>query len=251
MIDYFNGSFAQVAAQDFSHLAWQSGFFTTFKVVDQVIVDLPLHLARLQASLQSVGLKLPWLDFQQIIRQLLQKNQLSSARLKLMVYRQSGQVNCWLQILPLQIDNSPRILAIYPQPRPADLRFRHKSINYSENIRLNQLAQKNGFADYLFVDEKGRVLETTFCNIFFVNKQEIVTPSSQLPILPGTMRKKIFGLQRVKNIQIYDSEILLAEIGKFEAAFLSNAIIGVAPIKQIGDTKYREKMISEYISKLV
>jgi 4-amino-4-deoxychorismate lyase len=248
MIDYFNGKFQQVAAKDFSQWAWQSGFFTTFKVVENTIIDLPLHLKRLTASLQSVELNLPQLPFQQIIRQLLEINGLSSARLKLMIYREQNRQNCWLQILPLQIDSSPRVLGIYPSPRVADPRYRHKSINYSPNIRLNQLAKKNGFDDYLFYDETGYVLETTFCNIFFVDQQQIVTPSQQLAILPGTVRKKIIELKKVKNIQILPQKIRITEIGNFESAFLTNAILGMVPIKQIGEIRYKQSSILQLLS---
>lgn len=251
MFNYINGVFSkEFINYDFAKFSWNSGFFTTLKVVNGQIIDLDMHLARLERSLKYIGLPLPELDFNELIERLLNLNNLNSARLKIMVYK-SNIVNCYIQVNPLKIDNKPRRIAIFPEPRISNKKFQYKSINYSENINLNMQAKLLGWDDYLFFDEEDRILETTFCNIFFISDSEIVTPLASLDLLPGTIRNKILALGEINNFKIYAKELLLADLPNFKAVFLTNAIIDLVQVQKIGKFNYKDDEVIDAIKELV
>jgi 4-amino-4-deoxychorismate lyase len=238
MLDFFNGYYIEKEEEDFSGFNWKRGFFTTFKIVDHKIIDFELHLNRLSNSLRTFGINLPNYDYKVICNNLLNKNELCEARVKLMIYKVNNATNCWIKMLPLKIEKHPRILSIYPIRRENDLKFKHKSINYSNNIRLNILAKQNGFDDFLFLDKNNYVLETTFCNIFFANKNEIITPQNKLPLLNGIIREKIISLVRIKNIHIHERNISLQNIADYKSAFITNSIIGLQKVIAIDNTNF-------------
>ena len=68
--------------------------------------------------------------------------------------------------------------------------------------------------------------------------QAIVTPSLDSGLLPGITRGKIINILFQKGIRVKEHPVFLKELFYFKAAFLTNAIIEVMPIIQIGDIKY-------------
>ncbi len=253
MLDFFNGFYIEKKDEDFSEFDWKSGFFTTFKIVDRKIIDFELHLKRLSKSLKTFGINLPNYNYKKICNNLLKINVLHDARVKLMIFKRHDKTNCWIKMLPLKIETHPRRLSIYPIKRKNEIKFKHKSINYSENIRLNSLAKQNGFDDFLFLDENNYVLETTFCNIFFANKDEIVTPKKELPLLNGIIRKKIISKICINNKHIYERMITIKNMKEYDFAFITNSIIGVQEVIAIDSVSYGNCLlineIDEYLRK--
>ena len=105
------------------------------------------------------------------------------------------------------------------------------------NLALKQ-ARQNGYYEALFLNEKGEITEGCISNIFFVKDQAIVTPSLDSGLLPGITRGKIINILFQKGIRVKERPVFLKELFYFKAAFLTNAIIEVMPIIQIGDIKY-------------
>ena len=106
------------------------------------------------------------------------------------------------------------------------------------NLALKQ-ARQHGFYEALFLNEKGEITEGCISNIFFVHKdQTIVTPRLDAGLLPGITRSQIINILIQKGIRVKERPVFLKELFYFKAAFLTNAIIEVMPIIQIGDVKY-------------
>ena len=241
MIDYFNGNYSEQSSKwDFNQMNWNAGFFTTFKCVNAKIIDLDLHLKRLEFSLKENKLEFPQREYSKILENLLNMNNLQDARFKLMIFRHDNELNIWLQCLPLTINMQPKVLQVYPITRKDEEKYRFKSINYDKNISLNKEAKRRGFDDFLFIDGKMRVLETTFCNIFLATENEICTPLSSLPILPGTVRHKILEQRQFGVHQVSEKEIYLEDLPNYRYAFVTNAIHDLVVVKQIGEVIFED-----------
>ena len=241
MIDYFNGKYIEQKEDfHFEKMAWNNGFFTTLKVVNENIINFDQHLKRLENSFCSNNLKFPSRDFRKIIEELIFRNRLKDARIKIMLFGYKKQISVWVKCLELTLNREPKVLEIFEQKRRMNKKYSFKSINYSENIFLNKEAKKNKFDDYLFIDSDNRILETTFCNIFFVNDTEIVTPFSNLAILPGTIRGKLLELDRCKDFKIVEKEIFINELEKYRYVFTTNSIHDLVSVKKIGFEEFED-----------
>lgn len=105
----------------------------------------------------------------------------------------------------------------------------HKTFNYGENLFLKKDAVENGLHDYLFLNSKGNVAETSTGNIFFVREGKLFTPGAEDGILPGVMRR--FVLERSEDI--VETEIAFSELDSFEECFVTNSLTGILPVIRV------------------
>lgn len=202
----------------------EMNIFTTLKYQNKQFCFLEEHLTRLFDSLRWYKIKIPQIDFEAELKRLMKINRFLESRIRIVV-SQNGELD--IQCQKLAIDKTPRTIKIFAERRKNLGIYQHKCQNLP-NVELNKQAKQDGFDDYLFIDEKERILETTFCNIFFVKDNEIFTPPSYLPILPGIMRAKILEQNNVS-----EREIFLNEISQFDEIFVTNAIHGRVEVKEI------------------
>ncbi|MBA3066477.1 aminodeoxychorismate synthase component I [bacterium] len=82
-------------------------------------------------------------------------------------------------------------------------------------------ARKKGFFDVVFSNEKGRITEGAVTNIYVEKKGVIYTPSADCGLLKGTIRQKLLASGKVKEKNLYPSDLKNAD-----ALYVSNAVIG-------------------------
>jgi branched-subunit amino acid aminotransferase/4-amino-4-deoxychorismate lyase len=94
-----------------------------------------------------------------------------------------------------------------------------------------QEAWDKGFDNSLMLDSEGNICETASGNIFWVKGNIIYTPSENLPFVPGTISKKIFGL---KDYKIEQGEYKLNELNNADEIFMTNVggiVTGVSKVE--------------------
>lgn len=95
-------------------------------------------------------------------------------------------------------------------------------------------AQRAGFDDVLFTGDDGVVVESSTSNIGFVRQGRVVWP--QAAWLPGvTMALIDQGLNRPATTE----PVNLSDLPDMEAAFVTNAGIGVRPVLSVDRTEWR------------
>ena len=110
-------------------------------------------------------------------------------------------------------------------------------------------AEKNGYADALMLDYKGRVSESTGSNIFFVINGEIHTPVPDC-FLNGITRKTVIDLAKSQGINVIEREIYPDEIKIADEIFLTGSAVEVTPVGKIDDINYKVGEITSKISNL-
>ncbi|MBQ8999739.1 MAG: aminotransferase class IV, partial [Clostridium sp.] len=95
----------------------------------------------------------------------------------------------------------------------------------------------------IFLNSEGTILECSMSNIFFIKDDILLTPSSNLPILNGTKKKRIIEACQELNINVEETEINVNEIHKFDFIFISNSLMGAMKVAQIEDILYDDKNI--------
>jgi branched-subunit amino acid aminotransferase/4-amino-4-deoxychorismate lyase len=126
-------------------------------------------------------------------------------------------------------------LSIGRARRPVDdVLARHKTVSYLANLRAKGAATAAGFDDSLTIDSEGNVAETTTANIFVFSGGRIITPRTTCA-LPGIVRSWVLDTASDMGIDCGESDIPEGMLDSCEAAFVTNSIIGLAPVSCIDD----------------
>lgn len=255
MMIYLNGDIipadsAQISPAD-RGLLLGDGIFETMRAYGGRIFRLHAHVDRLIASADFLGIPIP-ISREALSKALdatLEANQLSQsdAALRLTLTRGAG----------------PRGLSFPPNPKPTLLisattldnlhlppakaliasirRNQHsplakiKSLNFLDNILARQEATSQGFDDALLLNSSGQLAEASAANLFIVRKACLLTPPIYDGALPGVTRAVIFELARSLAIAIKESSMGCGDVAQADEAFLTNSLIEVQPLIQVGE----------------
>lgn len=210
------------------------GHFTTFRVEDGYVRGLSLHLARLARDCRAVfdaDLDLDRVrDFARraappsgtcVIRVTIFDPALDVGHIGndahphvLVTRREAGS----LQLPPMRVRS-----VVHNRDMPAV-----KSVGLFGAVRHRREAQRAGFHDALFIDAGSVVSEGGTWNIGFIKGDEVIWPDADC--LAGTTMEL---LRRVHPSST--ATVRLADMGAFDAAFATNAGIGVRAISAVDD----------------
>ncbi|RDY24638.1 aminodeoxychorismate lyase [Romboutsia maritimum] len=215
------------------------GLFETIRV-DKNILDLNLHIDRLYNSISELNLDISYdrKFIEDKIVEYVYKNKICNKALRLTVFDEGYNIS--VRNIPYDEKSykSGFKLNISPIKRGYSILYRHKTTNYFENIYTKNYASKQGFNDGIFIDINGVVLECSMSNIFFIKNNTIFTPHQELPILNGTMKKRILDICGELNIKLIQKKIQIFEIKDFDFVFVTNSLMRVMKVTQIETKKY-------------
>ena len=120
--------------------------------------------------------------------------------------------------------------------------------NYAASLKAQQLAEKQGYTQVLWLDgvERKYVEEVGAMNVFFVIDGEIITPELDGATLPGVTRMSAIELMRSWGAKVTERKLSIEEIvqaaeqGRLDEAFGTGTAAVVSPI---GELKYCNKVM--------
>ncbi len=121
---------------------------------------------------------------------------------------------------------------------PDDPLARHKTLNYWRRRIEQERATAEGADEVLTVTPDGRFCEGIRSNLFLIREGRLVTPSTDLPILPGVMRSAVIDRARAVGIEVVEGAIRIEQIAGFEEAFLTNSVRGMQPVSRLLETEF-------------
>jgi 4-amino-4-deoxychorismate lyase len=236
-------------------LAYGDGLFSTIKIESGKVIDWSLHLQRLQLGANRLFFPvINWLLLEEEIFATAQtvKSQ-PHAVLKIILTRGSGGRG----YSPQGCDQPQRIITVSVFPE-IYLEWQKKGIaivqcqtqlgrnkqlaGLKSLARLEQVLIKHELASLqadegLVCDEFGHVIEGCSANLFIYLNGQWVTPKLDYCGVAGVMRARI-----LKNslIDVIEKEITLNEVNQASSIFLTNALMGIVPVRQ-----YQEKIYSD------
>jgi branched-chain amino acid aminotransferase len=98
-------------------------------------------------------------------------------------------------------------------------------------------AEREGYADALMLDWKGRVAECTGANVFFIKDGEIHTPKADC-FLDGITRKTVIKLARKLGMKVIQRRIKPEELSTFNECFITGTAAEVTPVGEIAGIRY-------------
>jgi len=220
------------------------GLFETIKVTNRPI-DFDIHMDRIFNSIKELNLniKLERKFIENEILNYIQNNNIINKALRLTVFDEGYNISTRDILYTQDMYKKGFKLNISPIKRGNSILYKHKTTNYFENIYTKNYANENGFDDGIFLNSEGTILECSMSNIFFIKDDIVLTPSSNLPILNGTKKKRIIETCQELNIKVEETEINVNEIHKFDFIFISNSLMGAMKVSQIEDILYDDKNI--------
>jgi 4-amino-4-deoxychorismate lyase len=108
-----------------------------------------------------------------------------------------------------------------------------KHLNRLEQVVARREWSDPGIAEGLMCDSRGRVIGGTRTNLFLVRGSELVTPSVHRCGLAGTMRASVIEVAGQLGLRAIEIDIWNDDVEQAEEIFLTNALIGIWPVKQI------------------
>lgn len=219
---------------DGQFLLESGGYFETIKIENQQLNNPQLHSSRLVQALEAHGYTdfPPFLHILSEVTKLLQTAAMEPFNvLKLVYFPLQNEVYFQFRVIEYDdVDYSEGVrVQVAATPRPLTYEYEFKSTNRTQSIQLREQAKQNGYYEVLYQTADQALLEGTVSNVFLLKADTIYTPPLH-GILKGTMRTRLFRLfpERIKEQNIYQDDLK-----QYDGAFLTNALIGVMPIKEI------------------
>jgi len=99
----------------------------------------------------------------------------------------------------------------------------------------------------IMLDENHHVISVTQGNIYAISGNTLITPKLDKCGVEGTRRAVILDLATLLGIKVKVDTLSVDELGQADEVFISNSIIGIQSIGQIGDIGFGESPITKKI----
>ena len=85
------------------------------------------------------------------------------------------------------------------------------------------------------MNEHECITEGSISNVFFATSRTLVTPDLESGILPGITREVVIELAGSLGLNVAGGEVRLEDLGRFDEAFLTNAVMEIMPLVEVRD----------------
>ena len=225
------------------------GVFETLLITEEGPLFVDLHWQRMKQGAGFLGLKLPdkneWLKQVQDFIEQTPSNLPWALRVTLSGGAPLANLPSTLLFHKRTVPYTPAQYALgirlhlLPSPRNEQSPLVSiKSTNYLENILAKEAAMLQGAEEGVWLNTKGYLAEGTMSNLFFIKDGTLFTPSLASGCLPGTRRQLILGLARSLQIPTYEDLYPLSDLLMSDEIFMTNALMGIMPVRQIDDIPF-------------
>ncbi|MBE3569128.1 MAG: aminodeoxychorismate lyase [Bacillales bacterium] len=257
MIVYLNGHFvekekAMISPFDHGYL-YGLGVFETIPTYSSHPFLLDDHLERLNEGLKELRIRtsITRKKALDIIQELCRRNGLPDSSVRLNVSAGLGEMGMQIEpyhrptilvfqrpLKPLQaMREKEAVLLTLPRNTP-ETGKRLKSHHFLNNVAAKWEMGKSVEQEGIFLTKEGHLAEGIVSNLFWIKDGTIFTPCLQTGILDGITRRFIIELAQRLHIPVQEGYFFPEELDHAEEVFLTNSIIEIAPIRNIGERFY-------------
>jgi len=240
----------EAAISPFDHgFLYGMGLFETFRVYEGHPFLLDDHIKRLNDGLQTLGITKTFTrdEVNEWIQQLLKKNNISDANVRLNVSAGVGEVgvltgpylepNVIMFMKPLpkagEMFNKKAVLLELNRNTPEG-EWRLKSHHYMNNILAKKEIGNDSNIEGIFLTREGYLAEGIVSNLFWIKENILYTPSIQTGILNGITRQFIMKLAERNHFTIEEGFFEPNVLSEAEEVFVTNSIQEIVPISTFG-----------------
>jgi branched-chain amino acid aminotransferase len=227
------------------------GVFETLRVYGGVPFAWSRHLARLRASAEGLGLRLPDVSrLRAAADAVLEANELTEARLRITVTggiappgsgRGDERPTTFLLASPIDSASPDVDVVIVPWSRNEHGALAGlKTISYASNVRALAYAHERAAGEAIFPNTQGNLCEATGSNVFLVRDGELLTPPATAGCLLGVTRALVLELAHRAGIAAVECDVPIHALAQADEAFLSSTTREVQPIAHVDGRPMRE-----------
>ena len=226
------------------------GVFETIKVYNGTMPWAAYHFERLAQSLLLLKMQLPpSVDLAILQAQILElcriNHCLSSARVRLAVYRQADE-NAAYVIEALMLDDTAHIwqeagltIDVFPDAqKPTDAYANLKTANYLPYVLADIYCKEKGLDECVVLNSFGHISDASKANVFAVKDGEIYTPALHQGCVNGVMRRYLLDKAKAYGYIVHQSTMEEDFLLEADEVFLTNAIRGMRWVKQLREKAY-------------
>lgn len=112
-----------------------------------------------------------------------------------------------------------------------------KHLNRLDNV-LASSEWGDEFHEGFMFDINGYLIEGTMSNIFCIKNETLLTPGLDHCGVNGIIRDQILSIAKQKEIACQIKNITIDELFLMDEVFITNSIIGLWPVRCVGETRY-------------
>lgn len=245
-----NGKFlpvnkAKISVLD-NGLMFGDGFYETMRTYDGKILELDLHLKRLQKTAAILGIILPAKieTISQWTEKLAKVNKLKAARLRITITRGNQGFNflaCKKATLIITSENLNPELSVYKNGVSVFTQKLERPIPDIKMLGLTVMIMANRFIEprhgyeSILLTDKNIVREGASTNIFVVKNDVVFTPKNN--ILFGLTRNRVLALAKNLKLKIVEKDFDKDFLLKANEIFLTNRPREIIPVVKIDGKK--------------
>ncbi|EJY54663.1 branched-chain amino acid aminotransferase [Alicyclobacillus hesperidum URH17-3-68] len=234
----------------FDHgLLYGDGIFEGIRSYDGNVFRLQQHIRRLYDSAKSIALEIPYTqeEMTDLVCETLRRNELSSAYIRLVVTRGSGDLglsptNCHgARVFIIAEQLAMFSAALYEQGihavtaatrrnRSDSLNPKIKSLNYLNNILIKMEALNAGASEAIVLNSEGYVVEGSGENIFVVRDGVLTTPPAYLGALEGITRQAVIELAGELGYVVKQEPFTQHDVYVADEVFLTGTAAEIVPV---------------------
>jgi branched-chain amino acid aminotransferase len=250
-------------------LRYGDGLFETMKYKNKSIILCDEHFARLWKGMQLLKFEIPKLlspeKLEKEIIELVVKNKLTAARVRLTVIRGDGGIydaknhapNYIIEAIQLPEDNGPLNsngiqLCFYEGAKKSIDTFSNcKTNNYLPYFMGALFAKENHCNDAVIFNSEGNVCDSTIANVFYIKDSIVYTPTLAQGCVAGVMRKFLIDKIRLLGFTVNEKTIIKQDLLEADEIFLSNSIYNIRWVAGLENKIYSNTITWKIVDELM
>lgn len=268
MVVFLNGQFvpeqeATVPVTDRGFLYGDS-LFETLRVFRGRPFRLAQHLERMARGAEYLGIKLPHpaRQIQRFVEELIAKNSLSDAVLRVTLTRGSGERG----YTPGDEHTPTLLITMHPAPpvnpeQPAlcslvtsthrvpatDALSSFKTGSKLLQVMARVEAKAKGADEALLLNSNGEVAEAAGANLFWIYREKVCTIPTGRGVLPGITRAVVLEICQNLNLPTNKRVIKRSALQECDALFLTQSVLGVVVVASLDGEPVPQSPIVEQL----
>ena len=254
---WIDGLYTNTPQLSFSSGGIQHGYglFETIYYANGITHALPEHLSRLHHSAYQFRLSPPDIDLAPIIDELIARNHLSEARVKISLHAVGSDYSphtlpTTLSVSTSPYERKPQSYSLWSAPAaqfgcPLS---RHKSTSYASYIMAKQAARLYEADDTLLLNHHGNPIECSSANILLHHQGQWFSPDLSAQGLRGIQLLSITEQCHALSIPLQTADLSLNT--PWDAAVICNSLIGAQPVAKIDNRPLNPQIANDLIQQL-
>jgi branched-chain amino acid aminotransferase len=243
-----DGEQAKISVLDHG-LLYGDGVFEGIRCVERRVVDLDLHLQRLERSARAIALQVPErAELERAVLSTCAARAELDAYVRLIVTRGVGALG-----IDVATCESPTLICIAGQlslynPQGAGLELvtvslrrpsadvldpRVKSLNYLNNVLAKMEAKRHGGDEALVLNQRGTIAEASGANVFAEFEGVLCTPPTADGALGGLTRRRVLRLAADAGIATQQRSLTRYDLLEANEVFLTGTGAGIVPAHKL------------------